>query len=105
MGTLARGDVLEIGEYAKAVVCCQLCLGKNQMRELLPGDPQSKAIFRDAVKLTKDARNWKANPDGKFKDERGVWYGTDKNGRVDRGYRSNFLEILRLIDSLDADGR
>jgi len=66
--------------------------------KLMPKDAQSVAIYREVVKLVKKVKEWKDRPDDKYKDESGMWYGTDKFGMVNKDYKSNFLEIMRLVD-------
>ena len=65
---------------------------------LLPEDSQSQGIYRELSKLTKQVKQWKQQPDEKYRDESGMWYGTDKNGQVNEDFKSNFLEVLRLVD-------
>jgi len=65
---------------------------------LMPKDAQSTAIHREVIKLVKQVKEWKDHPNDKYKDESGMWYGTDKFGMVNKDYKSNFLEVMRLVD-------
>ena len=59
---------------------------------------QSTVIHREVIKLLRQVMAWKNRPHVKYKDESGMWYGTARFVMVNKDYKSNFLEVLRLVD-------
>ena len=73
-------------------------LSLSPLDRLMSKDAQSTVIHRELIKLLRQVMEWKNRPHVKFKDECGVWYGTARFVMVNRDYKSNFLEALKLMD-------
>ena len=68
------------------------------LARLMPKDTHSTAVHREVTKLLSQVMEWNNRPNDKYKDESCMWYGMDKFGMVSKDYKSNFLEVLRLVD-------
>ena len=61
-------------------------------------DAQSTVIHSEVIKLLRQVRAGKNRPRVKYKVESDMWYKTATFVMVNKDYKSNFLEVLRLVD-------